>query len=31
MPLELKSPDFISGEIIPKQFTCDGGGHVSCS
>ena len=24
MPLELKSPDFISGGIIPKQFTCDG-------
>jgi hypothetical protein len=24
MPLELKSPDFSSGEIIPRQFTCDG-------
>jgi hypothetical protein len=24
MPLELESPDFISGGIIPKQFTCDG-------
>jgi hypothetical protein len=24
MPLELKSPDFSSGGIIPKQFTCDG-------
>ena len=24
MPLELKSPDFRSGESIPRQFTCDG-------
>jgi len=24
MPLKLKSPDFSSGEIIPRQFTCDG-------
>jgi len=24
MPLELKSPDFSSGESIPKQLTCDG-------
>jgi Raf kinase inhibitor-like YbhB/YbcL family protein len=24
MPLELKSPDFSSGESIPRQFTCDG-------
>lgn len=24
MPLEFKSPDFNSGGIIPKQFTCDG-------
>lgn len=24
MPLNLRSPDFPSGEMIPKQFTCDG-------
>ena len=24
MPLVLKSPDFISGGTIPRQFTCDG-------